>query len=246
MTTLTEAPAAAPAEVTAETAETAEKLTRRAAVAAVEAAFAAFADQVVLARQLTLGTDRVRTQNLCNTGTKEFMAKGHLQPLHRTVHPAEETQDEARDAEQRIRNWVRTKMDGALEDYTATGLMKQVPKIEAEHKKWHEGFRKLIIDNFKSGYIYEPRMAEVLPQLGMEPYTPRWYASVTLSADWHAPLTNFGGSGLTTQQLNELLREKIVTALREIAGEGASSVGCNYGIERISRNIRVNTDTWRQ
>lgn len=219
-------------------------LTRRTAIAAVEAAFAVFAEQMILARRLTLDTSNVRSQGLCGPGTKGFMTKGHLQPPSRDTHPANERPEETAESETRIRTWVRTHMPGALEDYTATGLMKQVPVIEAARKKWHADFRELIIRNFKDGYIQEERMQEVLPQLGMPLYEVVKYVSMSVSADWHAPASNFGGTSLSHQQMNELLREKIQKALQEIAGEGHSTLQCSYGINS-SRHVRVSVENWR-
>jgi hypothetical protein len=224
-------------------AEPKPRLTREIALAAVEAAFTKFADQVILARRLTVGTHNVQSGDLCESGTIAFMVKGHLQRPTRSVHPRSERPEEALASEERIRVWVRAKMDGALEDYTATGLMRQVTKIEAAQQKWHDEFRNLIIENFKSGYIKAPRMAEVMPQLGMEPYEPRMYASVSMNVDWHAPASNFGGVTINSRQMGELLREKVAEALRQVAGEGHEANGCNYGIQ--VHNIRVGVDAWQ-
>lgn len=232
-------------EAPAETAP-APRLTREAAITAFNTAYTAWADDMILARRLTLGTSNVKSKALCKSGTEQFMVRGHLQPTtgeHRSRYPVDEPADQAAEAEERIRTWVRAQVaDMAMEDYTATGLMKRVPKITEAHEKWRTGFRDLIIAKYKETYIHLDRMQEVLPQLGMAPYEPRMYAHISLNMDYHAPAGSFGGS-TQTDAMRQHLRDRLNEALREIMGPQALMNGCSYGF--ADRNISISMDTWR-
>lgn len=220
----------------------APRLTRQAAIAALNAAFATWADQMILARKLTLGTDKVQSRELCSSGTAEFMTRGHLQPLtDRNRHPVQERPAEAEEAEERIRTWVRTKFDGAIEDYTATGLVKRVPKIQEQHKLWHTSFRDLIISKYRDSYITLERMQEVLPQLGMERYAPRVYASFSASLDWSVPLDDLPGESQADKQ--RLLKQHMMDALRVAMGPTASQERCSYPLS--DRNVSLTLGNWR-
>lgn len=216
------------------------RLTREAALAELEAAFTAWTDQMLLARRLTMGTDNVKSQSLCKTGVEAFLAKGHLQPTHHDRHhPATESSAQAAEAEAHIRTWVRGKLEGALEDYTATGLVKQAGKIRTAHEKWHKDFRELILVKYRESYIHLNRMQEVLPQLNMEPYDPRIYASIALNLDFHLPSTGIDGADMG--QKRAALVERIKAAFTEIMGADASQRDCNYTFER---HLRVSVDNW--
>jgi hypothetical protein len=202
------------------------RLTRLKALAAVKAEIDAFADRVILARRLTLGTANVRSQALCSSGTTAFMTRGHLIPTKKddvlSWHPVRETPEEAAAAETKIRAWCAKSVDGALEDFTATGLMKRAEKVRKEQEKWAKEFRELTVNNYKANYIRLERMQEVLPLLGMEQYEPQVHMQLSLNLNMDYYLPQGALNGLTPEVYAANERARLQEHMRAFAGERAT------------------------
>jgi hypothetical protein len=231
--TVTEAPVV---EVEAPAPAPAPAPSRRKALSMLMDEIKEFEDLMILARRLTLGTDKVQSEGLCKSGTEEFMVRGHLVPTtskNPNRHPRQEPESDALAAEAKIRTWVRKKIDGALEDYTTIGLMKKIPVIRKAREEWQQDFRKLIIGKHRDGYITLERLNEVFPKLKLEPYQEMVRVSWSVSFDYKLP----AGSAPDTRDpaWEERERARLAEALRQFAGPDARLGWA----ERLNRYISV-------
>lgn len=191
---------------------------------------ASFQERMILARQLTLGTDNVRSRALCATGVHTFMARGHLVPTHGQdgrQHPVRETAEDAAVAEQKIRDWVSEKLGGDITDFTSAGLRKRLVVLRAAHEQWKREFLQLIRDNHQNGSITRQRMNEVLPQLGL--LNPQTRMRVALHADFDFIIDKPGnGTVEAIDAYRAALRDRLLAALRRLPGDGHTYEGTRY------------------
>lgn len=192
----------------------------------VRAELEAFQEHMILARRLVLETQGVRTGSLCSSGVANFMIRVHLSPyrgMSKDRHPNEEPPDNVPKAEATIRKWCATSLGVDIEDLSDVGLAKRLPVLQKTHADWLSGFREHCINN--RSYIPVARMAEVFPQLGIALYEPTHRVTIQVSYDYAVPASRVGGNARTFQ-LRE--RERLLEALRGLAGPDATSEGCQY------------------
>jgi len=228
-----EAPAATPVPAPEEAAPAAPSVPAEEPTPAdaARAELAEFQRHVLLARRLTLETPGVVNRNLCADGVAQFMTRTRLAPTSRRnsvrIHPSAETKEEAAKAEEDIRAWCGSTLGGDVKDFTDAGLAKRLPALQKAHAEWLVEFRRQSIEHHKSsaGYISLERMAEVFPQLGIPAYEPMLRVEINLSYDYMVPASRVGTSAT---EFSRRERERLLDAMRRLAGTDSSSDGCRF------------------
>jgi hypothetical protein len=190
----------------------------------------AFTEHVLLARRLVLDSPGVGNQQMCADGVGEFMIRSHLVPWRGSYggdHPAVEPTGNIARAEAAIRTWCARPLGGDVEDYSDAGLGKRLDAVRTAHAAWQTEFRERCIASHRrnSSYISVERMAEVFPQLGIEPWEPMRRVELTVTYDYMIPARQAGDDPIA---FGRQVRERLLAALGELAGEASTREGCLY------------------